>query len=69
MHLVFHERNERGDYDAGAFLSQCRYLKRDTLATARRHETEGVASGGNALDDVGLDATKTVIAPILFENS
>ena len=68
LHLVFHQRDEWRDDDAESFAHQCRHLETDALSTTRRHQRQRVTPTENALDDLALNATKRVIAPVLLEN-
>ena len=66
-HLVFHQRYERGDYHADSVHGHCRYLESDTLAASRRHESQSVTAAADALYDLFLYASETVVTPVLLE--
>ena len=66
-HLVFHQRNERSNHDTHALHRHGWHLKADGLATSRRHQPQRVTSISNTLDDVFLNTTKTIVAPVLFK--
>ncbi len=68
LHLVFHQRNQRGDNDTGALAAKRRHLKGDGLSAASRHQSQGIMSTAYRLDDFPLDTAKVIIAPILLEN-
>ena len=61
-HLVFHQRDEGRDDEANARTDQRRDLVAERLASARRHQDEGVVSRDHMLDDVPLPAAEGVIA-------
>ena len=68
LHLVLHQGDERCDDDTGALLGQRRHLEGDALATAGRHQSEGVLTRADALYDFPLYAAEVVIVPVLLEN-
>src|SRR5262245_28902340 len=61
-HLVFHERNEGRDDEANARTRQRRNLVAERLASARRHQDEGVISRDHMLDNFLLPPAEGVIA-------
>ena len=63
FHLVFHQRNERCDHQAGALHHKCRHLEGDAFAAAGGHEAEGVVTGEQTVDNFALDAAKIGVAP------
>ena len=68
LHLVFHQRDERGDDNTNTFQSQSRHLEGDAFSATRRHQAESVFSRIDAFDNVALDATKVVVSPVLSQN-
>ena len=66
-HLVLHQRDEGSDNKAQSLHRQCWHLETDGFSSARRHQSEGVAPFANAGDDLFLNATKGVVAPIFSE--
>ena len=67
FHLVFHERDERGDDNGHPFHGERRHLKRDALSAACRHESEGVMTACNTADDIGLYAAEIIVSPVFAE--
>ena len=67
-HLVFHQRDKRGDDDANTFFANGRHLESHRLAASSRHQPEGIATFADAFDDVKLDSPEAVVAPVTFEN-
>ena len=67
LHLVFHQRDEWCDHNTHPFEHQRRHLKTDALTTSRGHQPQGVATLTNALNNLTLDATKRVIAPVFLQ--
>ena len=53
-HLVFHQRNEGRDDEADARAHQRRDLVAERLASAGRHQDEGVIARDHMLDDLPL---------------
>ena len=68
VHLVLHQGDEWGDDDADTLLCQCRHLEGDTLAAARRHQSQRVVPAGDGVDDFALNAAEVIVAPVLLEN-
>ena len=66
-HLIFHERNERGDHYADSLFCQCRHLECDTLAASGGHQTQSVPAAADTLDNLFLYASETVVTPVLFK--
>ena len=66
QHLVFHQSDEGGDDNAHTVLGKGRHLKCDGFATARRHQSESVVTSTNGHDDFLLNASETIISPVLL---
>ena len=64
LHLVLHQRNERGNHDAEAALDERRHLKADGLAAARGKQRQCVAVLQNRKDNVLLQRPEAVVPPI-----
>ena len=47
-------------------LSQCRHLKANGFSTTRGHQAEGVPTLAYRLDDLPLNATEAIVAPVLL---
>ena len=62
LHLVLHQRDQRGDDDAGAFPQDRRDLVAQGLPAAGGHQHDGVAPGGDPVDDRGLVPAEGVVA-------
>ena len=50
-HLVFHQRDEGRDDETNAWTRQGWNLVAERLASAGRHQDEGVVAGNRVLDD------------------
>ena len=61
VHLVLHQRDERGDDHAGAVPDERRDLVAQRLAAAGRHEHERVPAAGNVVDDLPLPAPERLV--------
>ena len=68
LHLVFHQGDEGCDDDACTLHRHRRYLERDTLSTARRHQSECIMTASYTLDDLPLDTPEVGISPVLLKN-
>ena len=68
LNLVFHQGYERRDDYARAIRRESRHLKRDALASTRRHKAKGIPARTNTLDNLTLDAAEIIITPVLAEN-
>ena len=68
LHLVFHQGDQWGDNDTGAFAAERWHLKGDGLSAACRHQSQCVVSTAYRLNDFPLDTAKVIVAPILLEN-
>ena len=67
LNLVLHQGDKRREDNADALHRKGRHLERYTLAPARRHKAKCVAPLSYALDDITLDASEIIIAPVLPE--
>ena len=61
VHLVVHQRDQRGDDDPGALPHQRRDLVAQGLAAAGGHEHHRVAAADHVVDHVGLEAAELVV--------
>ena len=68
MYLVLHQGYQGCDNDTRAFHCQSRYLEGDGLTAPRWHQSQRVVTSTYRLDDVALDATKVIVAPIFSED-
>ena len=66
VHLVFHQCYQGSDDNTYPLHSESRYLKGDGLATTRRHQSQCVMSGTDGLDDLPLNTTEVIVAPVLL---
>ena len=64
--LVFHQCHKGGDDKSYPFAHQSRYLVGDGLATASRHQGEGIVPFEETIDHLFLHRAEAVIAPILL---
>ena len=62
VHLILHQRDERGDDHPGSAADQRGNLVAERLAAAGRHQHERVAAGDEVLDDLLLGAAEGVVA-------
>ena len=67
--LVVHQRDQRRHHHCQAFTQQRRHLEAQGLATPGRHQHQGVAATGHALNDCTLTATETVVAEDVLEDA
>ena len=67
VHLIFHQGDEWGDDDTRTLLCEGRHLERDGLASTRGHQSQRVVSTADRLDDLALNTTEIIVAPILSE--
>ena len=67
-HLVFHQCDQRRDDEADARTDQRRDLVAERLASAGRHQDEGVVSRDHMLDDLPLLPAEGVIAINCLQN-
>lgn len=67
--LVVHQGNQRRHHHRQAFAQQRRNLEAQGLATTGRHQHQGVAAIGHALNDCTLAATETVVAEDVLEDA
>ena len=67
--LVFHQGDQRRDYQGYAVEQHRRKLVADGLATARRHEHQRIAPGEHVPDDVFLVGQKSIVPKALFEQA
>ncbi|MNF56383.1 hypothetical protein D3C84_378670 [compost metagenome] len=67
--LIVHQRNQRRNHDRQAFAQQCRHLETQGFAATGRHQHQGVAAAGHALNDCTLAATETVVAEDVLEDA
>ena len=67
-HLVLHQGDEGRDDEARTLHHQGRHLKGDAFPTARGHQSHGVPSAQNALNDVALDAAEVRMAPVALQH-
>ena len=62
VHLVLHQRDERGDDHAGALAQQRGHLVAQGLAATGRHQHQRVTAAGDVVDDLLLVAAERVVA-------
>ncbi|VVO45103.1 hypothetical protein PS710_06569 [Pseudomonas fluorescens] len=67
--LIVHQCDQRRDHHRQAFAQQGRHLEAQGLAAAGRHQHQGVAAAGHALNDCTLAATETVVAEDVLEDA
>jgi hypothetical protein len=67
--LVVHQCDQRRNHHRQAFTQQCRDLETQGFAATGRHQYQGVAATGHALNDCTLTATKTVVAEDVLEDA
>ena len=68
VHLVFHQGDEWRDDEAQPVHGQSRDLESERLAASGRHERERVTSGPDGADDVFLQRSEGIVAPVLLED-
>ena len=68
VHLVFHQGDERRDDEAEPVHGQRGNLEGERFAAAGGHEGEGVSSGADGADDVFLQRSEGIVAPVLLED-
>ena len=66
-HLVFHQRNQWGHHNVQPIHRQRRNLEADRFASTCRHQSQRVLTLSDAFDDVFLNATKRVVAPVFLQ--
>lgn len=66
LYLVTHERDKWGDDEAETVTGKSGHLKSDRLAASCWHQCQGVDVRIDASDDVFLQRSKGVIAPVLL---
>ena len=64
--LIFHERNERRNYNGQPLAHQRRQLKTKRLAAAGRHQYKHVVSGERIADDLPLQWPELVVPEVLL---
>ena len=67
--LVVHQRDQRRHHHGQAIAQQRRHLEAQRLAATGRHQYQGIAATGHALNDRTLAATKTVVAEDVLEDA
>ena len=67
VHLVLHECYQRGDDDADTLHRQGRNLKGDRLSATGRHQSKRVVTSTDGLDDLPLNTTEVIVAPIFLQ--
>ncbi|MCY1355136.1 hypothetical protein D9M69_415430 [compost metagenome] len=67
--LIVHQCDQRRDHHGQAFAQQRRNLEAQGLAAAGRHQDQGIAAAGHALNDCTLAATETVVAEDVLEDA
>ena len=67
VHLVLHQRDQRGDDDAGAVAQQRGHLVAEGLAGAGWHEDQGIVAGGEVFDNGLLVATEGAVTEDALE--
>ena len=67
LHLVFHQRHQGSHYDANTLQGQSRHLEGKRLSPTRGHQSQGIFTGSHRLDDIQLQRTKILVAPITFQ--
>ncbi|MNU81573.1 hypothetical protein D3C71_712380 [compost metagenome] len=67
--LIVHQRDQRRDHHRQAFAQQRRDLEAQGLAATGRHQDQGIAAAGHALNDCTLTATETVVAEDVLEDA
>ena len=65
FHLVLHQGDERGNDQADSLLRHGRHLEAQRLATARGEQGQRIVPGQHRPDDVFLEGTKSLIAPVV----
>ncbi len=68
-HLVVHQSDQRRYHHRQPVAQQRRHLEAQRLAAAGRHQHQGIAATGHALNDRTLTATKTVVAEDVLEDA
>ena len=68
FHLIFHQRNERGDDKRDARQQKCRHLIAHGFARARRHDAQRIAACEQCVYNFLLTAAKGRIAEIAPQN-
>src|SRR6266542_5851766 len=67
--LVFHQRNERRDYNRQTLAHQSWQLKTKRLSAAGWHQREHIAPGKRIVNNRFLERTKIRIPEVLFERA
>ncbi|MNY04157.1 hypothetical protein D3C86_1368150 [compost metagenome] len=67
--LIIHQCDQRRDHHGQAFAQQRRDLEAQGLAATGRHQDQGIAAAGHALNDCTLAATETVVAEDVLEDA
>ncbi len=64
VHLVLHERDERGHHYSDSAEYHAGHLKGDGLAASGGHQSQGVAAVKDRVHDLALERTERVVAPV-----
>jgi hypothetical protein len=64
LHLILHERHQRGDHDGEAAQHERGDLEADGLAAAGRQDGESVPTGKDGLDHPALERAKVLEAVV-----
>ena len=67
VHLVLHECYQRSDNDADTLHRQGRNLEGDRLSATGRHQSQRVVTSTDGLDDLPLNTTEVIVAPIFLQ--
>jgi hypothetical protein len=67
--LIVHQGDQRRHHHGQAVAQQRRYLEAQGLAATGRHQNQGIAAAGHALNDCTLTATETVVAEDVLEDA
>ncbi|MNO92050.1 hypothetical protein D3C76_836120 [compost metagenome] len=67
--LIVHQRDQRRNHDRQAVAQQRRHLEAQGFTTTGRHQDQGIAATGHALNDCTLAATETVVAEDVLEDA
>ena len=67
VHLVAHQRDQRGDHNGDAMQQQRGNLVADRFAGARGHHAEHVAPFENGVDELRLAGAEALIAEVLAQ--
>jgi hypothetical protein len=67
--LIVHQGDQRRHHHGQAIAQQRRHLEAQGLAATGRHQHQGIAAAGHALNDCTLTATETVVAEDVLEDA